>query len=67
MKPNKKKLSLDPYAGTDFAGIFTAEDNDDHICVKVEQESYLRLEKYPYTGAQNCSQRSHSVHLKLNI
>ena len=36
MKPNKKKLSLDPYAGTDFAGIFTAEDNDNHVCVKVE-------------------------------
>ena len=42
-------------------------DNDNHVCVKVEQESYLHLEKYPYTGAQNCSQRSHSVHLKLNI
>ena len=47
MKPDKSKLQLDLYADAEFAGLFTSEDKDDPISVRIRTGLLLTFRDVP--------------------
>ena len=47
MRPNAKDLKLDLFKNADFAGLFTAENNKDHISVKIKSRLLFNFDGIP--------------------